>query len=370
MRLSYTSGGGGGGGVPDAHAASHAPGGSDPVTANPAAHAADHESGGDDELDPNDLPFSYVPATLKNWNDVAPQTLHDALDRLSEGLVVQFPTPEYEVGDSLFPKSLPGAVLWLRADRGITYGGGDPQRVVGWKDQITGANFTNAADNTSNPTVVANAIATGAGNFQAIRFQRANSQYLSELDPTKIPFPAGLYPAHFCALVRPLTVVQGNANVQSILGVSGGNAASAAAGLEFGLGSFGDAQPVAAAVRSIQTGGAANVLHTGELNQFMSANLWQAIESGAPGSAGGSYSRTGNEVLLSSGGTTHKVIGDALNAMTIGAYLYTQIYTEFADADVIELVAFDETPTEDTTNALRDHWEAYYGFVLPNADLP
>ena len=254
---------------------------------------------------------------------------------------------------------LSNALIWLETDSGVTTGTGT--NVVSWVDKISGADFVNAADDATCPSLVAGDI----NGYPSIEFRRADSTRLIETTLAGTLWRSGLYPAYVIALFSPSSITTGQVNGHTVFGISGGNSPSGASGMLTEVASD-SAYPIAAGVRSVLTGGAGNTLTTAEFYTVMRQDEWQSVNSGIAANLT-SRSITGREDPIPGG--NHRTCGDAINCMSVGCYLWTQIPTQFADGKILSIMAFDQEPTTEQAEALLAYWEEKYDFTIPDGAL-
>lgn len=253
-------------------------------------------------------------------------------------------------------------VIFLENDTGVITGTGP--NVTAWVDQINSAVFANAADNSTCPTLETNAL----GSHTALHFTRASTQRLLETTQAGSLWPFGLYPAYVMALVNPDTATVGTANGQAIFSISGGNSPGAASGMMCEVASFSASWPCSAAVRSVQTNGTGNLLQTAETTEEVRVDEWQSVEGGVLVEGGAGQVRVGRNTLRGPSGS-HLLCGNTINVMGVGCYVWSQSVIWNADMSILSILAFNDDPTAEVTENVREYWEAKYGFTLPDGTI-
>jgi hypothetical protein len=119
-----------------------------------------------------------------------------------------------------------------------------------------------------------------------------------------------------------------------------------------------EAQAPGAAIRSILTNGNNNTLSTTELTNSLTPGQWHVVEGGI-NTTPAAYLQLDNNPRIGPTGA-HQACGNPINNMTVGCYLYTQVYIWHADMRIVEIFAFDAIPSETQTAKIRTYWANKY----------
>lgn len=295
----------------------------------------------------------YTPANPDDWGGVAPTTLAEALDIL---VARAKPDSLMNPGDFYFPTTLPGIHTWVRADLGVTIGAAN-NRVVNWVDQISGNEFANISDNSTNPVWNDQTINT----HPSIRFTQANSQFLEATDASK--YPISDYPITIVAVSRPNNVAISASNYQPIVTIGAGNTVGGKCAIGFGSWGITGATKFGPFIQSVASNGATT---NSMMNPYHgnAAGLWNV--NGAKLNSSDTNLWIGSSTSLGGAAAGQVINSQAFDSYCIGGYkINGALSTYFSDHDIAEIMVFNTYIEDATWDLIALHIAEFYDFTLP-----